>query len=154
PGQPGDGRRRRGGGPLRRRAHPAARRRIPDGGCKMRPFRVETGVIAPLTSHPETGARAALRANVDTDQIIPKQVLKRIERAGFGSALFFDWRYAADGVERNAFVLNREPYSRATVLVAGRNFGCGSSREHAVWALQDFGFRAVIAPSFGDIFRT
>jgi 3-isopropylmalate/(R)-2-methylmalate dehydratase small subunit len=130
----------------------------------MKPFRRETGTVAPLLSgldEPATmltadGARAApppvLRSNVDTDQIIPKQFLKRIERTGFGGALFFDWRFHAGGGERDGFVLNREPFRRATVLLAGRNFGCGSSREHAVWALQDFGFRAVIAPSFADIF--
>ena len=101
-----------------------------------------------------TGTVAALdRANVDTDQIIPKQFLKRIERTGYGPFLFFDYRYDDSGAERPDFVLNMEPYRGGTVLVAGRNFGCGSSREHAVWALQDQGFRAVIAPSFADIFH-
>ncbi|MEA2683629.1 MAG: 3-isopropylmalate/(R)-2-methylmalate dehydratase small subunit [Chloroflexota bacterium] len=108
----------------------------------MRPFITETGVVAPL-----------MRANVDTDQIIPKQFLKRIERTGYGPFLFNDWRYDEDGVERPDFVLNREPYRQAKVLVGGRNFGSGSSREHAVWALDNFGIRAVIAPSFADIFK-
>ena len=88
------------------------------------------------------------RADVDTDQIIPKQFLKRIERTGYGEFLFFDWMRDPD------FVLNRPESREAPILIAGRNFGCGSSREHAAWALEDFGFRVVIAPSFGDIFRT
>ncbi len=93
------------------------------------------------------------RANVDTDQIIPKQFLKRIERTGFGQFLFFDWRFRDDGKTPNPdFELNRPEFARATVLVARRNFGCGSSREHAPWALEDYGFRVVIAPSFADIF--
>ena len=96
-----------------------------------------------------TGRAVVLdRADVDTDQIIPKQFLKRIERTGYGEFLFFDWMRDPD------FVLNREESHGAPVLIAGRNFGCGSSREHAAWALEDFGFRVVIAPSFGDIFRT
>jgi 3-isopropylmalate/(R)-2-methylmalate dehydratase small subunit len=103
----------------------------------MEPFRTVTGVVAPLD-----------RTDVDTDQIIPKQFLKRIERTGFGEFLFWDWR-GADGFE-----LDRPAYAGAEILVTGRNFGCGSSREHAPWALQDFGFRAVVAPSFADIFRT
>jgi 3-isopropylmalate/(R)-2-methylmalate dehydratase small subunit len=95
-------------------------------------------------------ARVAVldRADVDTDQIIPKQFLKRIERTGYGEFLFFDW------MKDPAFELRRPEYDGARILVAGRNFGCGSSREHAAWALQDYGFEAVIAPSFGDIFRT
>jgi 3-isopropylmalate/(R)-2-methylmalate dehydratase small subunit len=104
----------------------------------MEPFRRHEGRMAPLD-----------RANVDTDQIIPKQFLKRIERSGFGPFLFYDWRRNDPG-----FVLNRPEYEGATVLVAGPNFGCGSSREHAPWSLEDAGFRAVIAPSFADIFRT
>jgi 3-isopropylmalate/(R)-2-methylmalate dehydratase small subunit len=108
----------------------------------MLPFRVHTGVAAPL-DHP----------NVDTDQIIPKQFLKRVERTGFGQFLFYDWRYAADGSPDPAFALNEPRYTGATVLLAGRNFGCGSSREHAPWALLDYGFRAVIAPSYADIFK-
>lgn len=100
-----------------------------------------------------TGRVAALaRANVDTDQIIPKQFLKRIERTGFGDCLFHDWRYLADGSPDPGFELNRPAARGASILVAGPNFGCGSSREHAPWALGDYGFRAVIAPSFADIF--
>ena len=93
------------------------------------------------------------RVNVDTDQIIPKQFLKRIERTGFGQFLFFDWRFNEDGSPNPEFVLNKPGYQDASVLVAGRNFGSGSSREHAPWALQDYGIRAVIAPSFADIFQ-
>jgi 3-isopropylmalate/(R)-2-methylmalate dehydratase small subunit len=100
-----------------------------------------------------TGVAAALdRVNVDTDQIIPKQFLKRVERTGFGEFAFFDWRYLPDGSLNPDFELNNPGYEGATILVAGRNFGCGSSREHAPWALAQYGFRAVIAPSFGDIF--
>jgi 3-isopropylmalate/(R)-2-methylmalate dehydratase small subunit len=90
--------------------------------------------------------------NVDTDQIIPKQFLKRIERTGFGQFLFYDWRFSAEGNKNPGFVLDEPRYAGASILVAGKNFGCGSSREHAVWALADFGFRAVIASSFADIF--
>jgi 3-isopropylmalate/(R)-2-methylmalate dehydratase small subunit len=93
------------------------------------------------------------RANVDTDQIVPKQFLKRVERSGFGAYLFHDWAHGPDGSPDPQFVLNLPQYADAVVLLAGANFGCGSSREHAVWALEDRGFRAVIAPSFGDIFR-
>jgi 3-isopropylmalate/(R)-2-methylmalate dehydratase small subunit len=101
-----------------------------------------------------TGGVAALdRANVDTDQIIPKQFLKRIERTGFGPSLFFDWRYRPDGSPDPTFELNRPAARGATILLAGENFGCGSSREHAPWALADYGFRAIIAPSFADIFH-
>ena len=107
----------------------------------MQPFRTHTGKVAPL-----------YRANIDTDQIIPKQFLKRIERTGFGEFLFNDWRRSAGGVPDASFILNQPQYSAASILVAGKNFGCGSSREHAVWALADFGFRAVVAPSFADIF--
>ncbi len=107
----------------------------------MQPFRTHTGKVAPLYC-----------ANIDTDQIIPKQFLKRIERTGFGEFLFHDWRRSADGIPDPSFVLNQPLYSGASILVAGKNFGCGSSREHAVWALADFGFRAVIAHSFADIF--
>ena len=107
----------------------------------MLPFRIHTGLAAPLP-----------RPNVDTDQIIPKQFLKRVERTGFGQFLFYDWRFRADGAEDESFALNEPRYRGATVLLAGRNFGCGSSREHAPWALLDYGFRAVIAPSFADIF--
>lgn len=108
----------------------------------MEPFVRVEGVAAPLD-----------RANVDTDQIIPKQFLKRIERTGFGQFLFFDWRYEQDGTTPNpAFELNAPEYQNAPILLAGKNFGCGSSREHAPWALQDYGFQVVIAPSFADIF--
>jgi 3-isopropylmalate/(R)-2-methylmalate dehydratase small subunit len=103
----------------------------------MQPFRVHQGLVAPLH-----------RANIDTDQIIPKQFLKRIEKTGFGEFLFYDWRHG----QQRPFVLDQPRYSGSTILVAGKNFGCGSSREHAVWALADFGFRTVIAPSFADIF--
>ena len=107
--------------------------------------------MQPFTSH--TGVVAALdRANVDTDQIIPKQFLKRIERTGFGQFLFCDWRFLADGTPDPAFELNRPTAQGASILLARRNFGCGSSREHAPWALADYGFRAVIAPTFADIF--
>ncbi|HET9200846.1 MAG TPA: 3-isopropylmalate dehydratase small subunit [Dehalococcoidia bacterium] len=108
----------------------------------MEAFKKITGIIAPLD-----------RVNVDTDQIIPKQFLKRIEKTGFNDALFYDWRIKPDGSPDPDFVLNKEPYTQASILVAGRNFGSGSSREHAPWALKDFGFRAIIAPSFADIFR-
>lgn len=105
-----------------------------------------------FTQH--TGTVAALdRANVDTDQIIPKQFLKRIERTGFGQFLFYDWRYADDGETPDPdFELNRPEAAGASILLARQNFGSGSSREHAVWALDDYGFRAVIAPSYADIF--
>jgi 3-isopropylmalate/(R)-2-methylmalate dehydratase small subunit len=101
-------------------------------------------------------ARVAVldRADVDTDQIIPKQFLKSIRRTGYEDALFYDWRFDADGDPIEGFELNRPEFAGAQVLLAGRNFGCGSSREHAAWALSDYGFRVVIAPSFGDIFRT
>jgi len=107
----------------------------------MQPFRTLTALAAPLD-----------RANVDTDQIIPKQFLKRIERTGYGDFLFFDWRRTAAGEPDPSFVLNDPRYRGAQILIAGKNFACGSSREHAAWALSDFGFRAVIAPTFADIF--
>lgn len=107
----------------------------------MQSFTKVTGVVAAMD-----------RANVDTDQIIPKQFLKRIERSGFGQFLFFDWRFNEDGSENPTFELNLPRNQGATILVARRNFGSGSSREHAVWAIDDYGFRAVIAPSFADIF--
>ena len=107
----------------------------------MLPFRIHTGLIAPLD-----------RANVDTDQIIPKQFLKRIERTGFGEFLFYDWRRLSNGEADPAFSLNDPKYQGASILVTGKNFGCGSSREHAPWALADYGFRTIIAPSFADIF--
>jgi 3-isopropylmalate/(R)-2-methylmalate dehydratase small subunit len=107
----------------------------------MEPLTQLTGIVAPLN-----------RANVDTDQIIPKQFLKRIERTGFGQFLFYDWRFREDGSPNPTFELNHPAYQGARILVTGRNFGCGSSREHAPWALQDYGFRVIIAPSFADIF--
>ena len=107
----------------------------------MEPFIVHTGTVAPLD-----------RVNVDTDQIIPKQFLKRIERTGFGEFLFFNWRFLEDGSLNQDFELNLPEYQGASILVSGRNFGSGSSREHAPWALLDYGFKCVIAPSFADIF--
>jgi 3-isopropylmalate/(R)-2-methylmalate dehydratase small subunit len=107
----------------------------------MEPFKTLTALAAPLD-----------RANVDTDQIIPKQFLKRIERTGYGDFLFFDWRQTPDGTPVADFVLNDARYNGARILIAGRNFGCGSSREHAAWALSDYGFRVVVAPTFADIF--
>jgi 3-isopropylmalate/(R)-2-methylmalate dehydratase small subunit len=94
------------------------------------------------------------RPNVDTDQIIPKQFLKRIERTGYGDFLFFDWRFNADGSPKPDFILNQEPHRHGSILLARKNFGCGSSREHAAWALMNYGFRVVIAPSFADIFHS
>src|SRR4030081_2216250 len=110
-------------------------------GFYMQSFTKHTGLVLPLD-----------RVSVDTDQIIPKQFLKRIERTGFGEFLFYDWRFSGDGSKKADFVLHDPRYANATVMVAGKNFGCGSSREHAVWALADYGFRVVIAPSFADIF--
>ena len=107
----------------------------------MQPFKTLPSLAAPLD-----------RTNVDTDQIIPKQFLKRIERTGYGDFLFFDWRQTPDGKPVADFVLNDPRYAGAHILIAGKNFGCGSSREHAAWALSDFGFRCVIAPTFADIF--
>ena len=113
----------------------------------MKPFRTHTGIVAPLD-----------RENVDTDQIIPKQFLKRIERTGYGPFLFYDWRRIQEGPNAGEpqpdFILNRPAYQDAEILVAGKNFGCGSSREHAAWALSDYGFRCVIASSFADIFHS
>ena len=107
----------------------------------MKPFTVHRGRVAPLD-----------RVNVDTDQIIPKQFLKRIEKTGFGQFLFYDWRFSGAGKKNPDFVLHESRFEGASILIAGKNFGCGSSREHAVWALADFGFRAVISSSFADIF--
>ena len=109
----------------------------------MEPLRKQTGIAA-LLSYPD----------VDTDQIIPKQFLKRIERSGYGDFLFYDWRYQADGTDNPDFPLNHPDYQGASFLVAGDNFGCGSSREHAVWALKDYGFRAIVSTSYSDIFYT
>ncbi|MEC1373068.1 3-isopropylmalate dehydratase small subunit [Heyndrickxia oleronia] len=107
----------------------------------MQPFQTFQGLVVPLD-----------RTNVDTDQIIPKQFLKRIERQGFGECLFYHWRFNENGEEIKEFPLNLAKYKGAQILVAGPNFGCGSSREHAPWALQDYGFKVIIAPSFADIF--
>ena len=107
----------------------------------MEKFTTHTGIVLPMD-----------RANVDTDQIMPKQFLKRIERSGFGRFLFFDWRFLEDGTENPDFELNRPEFREATILLARRNFGSGSSREHAPWGLADYGFRVLIAPSFADIF--
>ena len=109
----------------------------------MQPMRTHRGQVIPLD-----------RANIDTDQIIPKQFLKRIERTGYGPFLFNDWRYDSAGHPNPDFILNREPYSHGSILLAGKNFGCGSSREHAAWALTNFGILVVVAPSFADIFHT
>jgi len=108
----------------------------------VEPLRTHTGTVAPLP-----------RADVDTDQIIPKQFVKRVERTGYGAFLFWDWRMDETGAPRPEFVLNRDVHRGASILLAGENFGCGSSREHAAWALLEHGFRVVIAPSFADIFR-
>jgi len=109
----------------------------------MQPFKTHTGIMAPLN-----------RVNVDTDAIIPKQFLRKIERTGFGKHLFHEWRYSDYGgtQENPEFILNQEPYRHASVLLARDNFGCGSSREHAPWALADFGFKVIVAPNFADIF--
>ncbi|MFB1051610.1 3-isopropylmalate dehydratase small subunit [Paraliobacillus sp. JSM ZJ581] len=107
----------------------------------MEPLRRHNGLVYPLN-----------RANIDTDQIIPKQFLKRISRQGFGQFLFYNWRFDEKNQRKSDFSLNDPKYSDASILVAGDNFGCGSSREHAPWALQDFGFKVIIAPSFADIF--
>jgi len=108
----------------------------------MEKFLKHTGLVAPLD-----------RVNVDTDQIIPKQFLKRIERTGFGKFAFFDWRYLEDGVPNPDFILNSPKFSGASILVTGPNFGSGSSREHAPWALSEYGFKVIISTSFADIFR-
>ncbi|MGX6444842.1 3-isopropylmalate dehydratase small subunit [Neobacillus sp. K501] len=108
----------------------------------MEPLRKHQGLVYPLN-----------RTNVDTDQIIPKQFLKRIERSGFGQFLFYNWRFDDAGNVRQDFSLNNPKYQDASILVAGENFGCGSSREHAPWAVQDFGFKVIIAPSYADIFK-
>src|SRR5690606_33957959 len=162
PGQPADGGRRCDLRPLRRHPHAGrggSGRLLVTGGlawipCRspppenrgggyspMEPFRVHRGLVAPLD-----------RLNVDTDQIIPKQFLKRVERTGFGQFLFYDWRYLNDGQPNPDFELNAERYQGASILLTRDNFGCGSSREHAPWALMDYGFRVIIAPSFADIF--
>ena len=108
----------------------------------MEPFKTHNGTVVPLDM-----------VNIDTDQIIPKQFLKRVERTGFGQFLFYSWRFLPDGSPNPKFILNEPQYKGASIMVAGANFGCGSSREHAPWALEDYGIKAVIAPSFADIFR-
>lgn len=107
----------------------------------MKAFTQHTGIVVPMD-----------RSDVDTDQIVPKQFLKRVERTGFGKFLFYDWRYLEDGSDNPGFELNKPEFKGATILLARRNFGCGSSREHAPWAIADYGFRVVIASSFADIF--
>jgi 3-isopropylmalate/(R)-2-methylmalate dehydratase small subunit len=107
----------------------------------MEPFKKITSIVTPLD-----------KVNVDTDQIIPKQFLKLVQKSGFGKFLFFDWRYDKNENKKSDFVLNDSRYNNSKILVAGDNFGCGSSREHAVWALLDYGFSVIIAPSFADIF--
>ena len=107
----------------------------------MEPFRLHTGVVAPLD-----------QADIDTDQIIPKQFLKTIKRTGLGKSLFFEMRYDEKGKANPTFILNKEPYNKSSILLVGKNFGCGSSREHAPWALLDFGIKCIISPSFADIF--
>jgi 3-isopropylmalate/(R)-2-methylmalate dehydratase small subunit len=109
----------------------------------MKPFRKHKGPVVPIN-----------RADIDTDIIIPKEFLKRIERTGYGKYLMYDWRFGENGEPRDDFVLNDETYKEASILLAGSNFGCGSSRENAVWALHDYGFQVIIAPSFADIFRS
>ena len=136
--QPADGGRCGAPRPLRRRPHAYGR-----GGDRMKAISKVEGRVAVLD-----------RPDIDTDQIIPKQFLKRIERTGYGQYAFFDWRFDEEGNERPGFELNQPQFAGARILLAGRNFGCGSSREHAAWALQDYGFDVVIAPSFGDIFRS
>ena len=107
----------------------------------MKAFVKHRGLVVPMD-----------QSDIDTDQLVPKQFLKRIERSGFGKFLFFDWRYLDDGSDNPDFVLNKPEYRQATILLARRNFGCGSSREHAPWAIDDYGFRVILASSFADIF--
>ncbi|GBC74933.1 3-isopropylmalate dehydratase small subunit 1 [archaeon HR06] len=114
---------------------------LENGWIKMEPFKKVTSIIVPLD-----------RANIDTDQIIPKQFLKLVQRKGFGDYLFYDWRYDEKGKPKEDFILNNPLYRGAKILLTRGNFGCGSSREHAVWALMDFGFKVILAPSFADIF--
>jgi 3-isopropylmalate/(R)-2-methylmalate dehydratase small subunit len=110
-------------------------------GLALEKFKSVSSIATPLD-----------RPNVDTDQMVPKQFLKLVQRTGFGKFLFYDWRFNQDGSPKKDFVLNDPKYSSSRILVAGENFGCGSSREHAAWALKDFGFDVIIAPSFADIF--
>jgi len=112
-----------------------------ESGTKLEKFKKISSVITPFD-----------KANVDTDQIIPKQFLKLIQKTGFGKYLFYNWRFESDGNPKKDFILNEPKYVNSKILVTNENFGCGSSREHAVWALKDFGFSVIIAPSFADIF--
>ena len=112
-----------------------------ESGTKLEKFKKIISVITPFD-----------KANVDTDQIVPKQFLKLIQKVGFGKYLFYNWRFESDGSPKKDFILNNSKYSNSKILVTNENFGCGSSREHAVWALKDFGFSVIIAPSFADIF--
>ena len=114
---------------------------ILESGTKLEKFKKIISVITPFD-----------KANVDTDQIVPKQFLKLIQKVGFGKYLFYNWRFESDGSLKKDFILNNSKYSNSKILVTNENFGCGSSREHAVWALKDFGFSVIIAPSFADIF--
>jgi 3-isopropylmalate/(R)-2-methylmalate dehydratase small subunit len=107
----------------------------------LEPFRIHYGLVSTLD-----------RVNVDTDQMVPKQFLKRIERTGYGDVLFYDWRYLSDGKQNPDFELNKPKYNGTSILVTRENFGCGSSREHAVWAVKEYGFRVILSPSFADIF--
>ncbi len=107
----------------------------------MEPFKNTTSIVTPLD-----------KVNVDTDQIVPKQFLKLVQKSGFGKFLFYNWRFDENENEKSDFILNDSKYENSKILIAGDNFGCGSSREHAVWALQDYGFSVIIAPSFADIF--
>ena len=112
-----------------------------ESGTKLEKFKKIRSIITPFD-----------KANVDTDQIVPKQFLKLIQKVGFGKYLFYNWRFESDGSPKKDFILNNSKYSNSKILVTNENFGCGSSREHAVWALKDFGFSVIIAPSFADIF--
>ncbi len=112
-----------------------------ESGSNMKPFKKISSIVTPLD-----------RVNVDTDQIVPKQFLKLVQRTGFGKFLFYNWRFDADGKPKEDFVLNNPKYNDSKIFLTQENFGCGSSREHAVWALKDYGFDVIIAPSFADIF--
>jgi len=112
-----------------------------ESGSNMKPFKKISSIVTPLD-----------RVNVDTDQIVPKQFLKLVQRTGFGKFLFYNWRFDADGKPKQDFVLNNPKYSNSQIFLTQENFGCGSSREHAAWALKDYGFDVIIAPSFADIF--
>lgn len=109
----------------------------------MEPFIQHQGIVVPIN-----------QMNVDTDSIMPKEFIKRIERTGFGQFLFYQWRFDVNGNEKSDFIMNQEPYRKASIMLARKNFGCGSSREHAPWGLQDYGIKVLLAPSYGDIFYT